>query len=108
MIGDADGMPVARVPAGEAKQSRLRTPRSARSWLLPQAQLMRQVECMALLTRTVFDDAVRHGWLVARCTRRTPTGRGTDFYATEDVRAVEERILAGEYPGQGKSEVPGK
>lgn len=102
MIGEADGMPVARVPAGEAKQSRLRTPRSARSWLLPQAQLMRQVECMALLARTVFEDAVRHGWLHPRCERETAKGRGTEFYATADVRDVEHRMLAGEYPGQPK------
>lgn len=92
------------LPKGAAKSRS----RSARSWLLPQAQLMRQVECIALLTRTVYEDAVKHGWLAPRCTRATSKGRGTDFFATEDVRAVEDRLLAGEYPGQGKGVVVGK
>lgn len=76
--------------------------RPSRTWLLPQAQLMRQTEVIDLLTRSVFEDAVRLGWLHPRCVRETPKGRGTEFYATTDVRDVEQRMLAGEYPGQSK------
>ena len=57
-----------------------------------------QADAIHLLSRKTFDDAQIHGWLRPRV--RRPTGGGSSpIYALEDVRAVEARLLNGEYPG---------
>ncbi len=58
-------------------------------------------EVEALLGRQVADDARRAGWLrpcVVKANERFPR----PFFRMVDVRAVEDRMAEGEYPGQVK------
>lgn len=65
---------------------------------LPQARLCTQAEAIALLKRQLFEDAIAAGWLKPCCVRQNKVDRPTKLYAVKDVQAVEEKVLAGEYP----------
>jgi hypothetical protein len=58
---------------------------------------LRTVDVVRLLGSGLFTDACAAGWLKPRARRAGPS-RDAVRYATSDVRAVEHRILAGEYP----------
>lgn len=64
---------------------------------MPKRHHMKQAEVIAYLDRTVFEQAIRHGWL-------RPAVRGGDqgnvYYSARDVERVSERIAAGEFPGK--------
>lgn len=66
--------------------------------LLPHARILSQADVFRLLGRQVAEDAIRAGWLAHRAEK--PGGKRAKIYALEDVRRVENRILAGEYPGK--------
>lgn len=62
-------------------------------------------EAISLLGRRLFDDARAAGWLRPRAVR--PHGaRGPipAVYAVADLREVEDRVLAGEYPNPNPSD----
>lgn len=58
-------------------------------------------EVQSLLGEQVARDARAVGWLRPCVTKENPRNRRPLFTMTE-VRAVEDRISAGEYPGQEK------
>jgi len=65
-----------------------------------------QADVIYLLSRKTFDDAQRAGWIKPRVLR--PTGKGASpIYAVDDVRAVESRLLNGEYPEGNRQEARG-
>lgn len=55
-----------------------------------------QADVFRQLGQSVAQDAINAGWLAPRAFK--PNGKRSKLYATEDVRKVEDRILAGEYP----------
>jgi hypothetical protein len=58
---------------------------------------LRPVDVVKLLGRGLYDQALAAGWLKP-CSRRKGARRDVVRYSTAAVRAVEHRILAGEYP----------
>lgn len=67
-----------------------------RDTVLPRARIMTQTEVDAVLTQVIRKGAVKAGW-IAPCARREG-GRDSVYYATADVREVEDRVLRGELP----------
>lgn len=55
-------------------------------------------EAADVLGRGLFEDARAAGWLAPRCVKEAPRGPSRAFYSVSDIREVEERILAGQYP----------
>lgn len=70
---------------------------SAKRPTLPQTLLCNGEEAIQLLRRQLFDDAIKHGWLVHRC---EPRPGASKIYAVADVQLVATRVLNGEYPGR--------
>jgi len=70
--------------------------------LLPNSRILALADVYRLLGRQTADDAIRSGWLKPRCLKDVPRGPQRRLFALSDVHLVEERILAGEYPGQFK------
>lgn len=68
--------------------------------LLPTARILTLADVYRLLGRQTADDAIRAGWLSPCCVKDVPRGPGRRLFDREAVHRVEERILAGEYPGQ--------
>jgi len=66
---------------------------------LPPGRLLSRSEVEKVLGPQIFKDALLAGWLRPRAAKQG-AGKRTDIYALSDVREVEDRILAGEYPGQ--------
>lgn len=56
-------------------------------------------EASALLGRQVFEDARAAGWLAPCVTKENERNR-RPFFTAAAVRAVEDRMSEGEYPGQ--------
>ena len=63
--------------------------------LLPHSRILSQADVYRLLGRQTADDAFRNGWLKPCCPQRR-------LFDLEAIRRVEDRLLAGEYPGQTK------
>jgi hypothetical protein len=70
--------------------------------LLPTARILSQADVYRLLGRQTADDAIRHGWLKPCCLKAVPRGPQRRLFDLEALRRVEDRLLAGEYPGQTK------
>lgn len=68
--------------------------------LLPHARILSQADVFRLLSRQVAEDAMRHGWLKPCCLKHVPRGPQRRLFDLAEVHRVEERLLAGEYPGQ--------
>ena len=66
---------------------------------LPPGRLLSRREVESVIGPQVFKDALLAGWLRPRAAKQG-AGKRTDIYALSDVREVEDRILAGQYPGQ--------
>lgn len=71
---------------------------------LPVRRLLTRTEGEEILGKQVFLDAVVAGWLKPRAIKRGATTRKNAkiIYALSDIRDVEDRILAGEYPEPAK------
>lgn len=59
---------------------------------------MTRADAIRHLGRKVYDDCTGAGWLRPRLVRDGAAGRASRIYALEDVLAVEDRILGGDYP----------
>lgn len=70
--------------------------------LLPQSRILSQADVYRLLGRQTADDAIRNGWLKPCCLKQVPRGPHRRLFDLEALRRVEDRLLAGEYPGQSK------
>jgi hypothetical protein len=70
--------------------------------LLPNSRILTLADVYRLLGRQTTDDAIQSGWLRPRCLKEVPRGPQRRLFALSDVHDVEDRILAGEYPGQIK------
>lgn len=70
--------------------------------LLPNARILSQADVYRLLGRQVADDAIKQGWLKPCCLKEVPRGPKRRLFDLESVRRVEDRLIAGEYPGQTK------
>lgn len=70
--------------------------------LLPTARILTLADVYRLLGRQTADDAIRHAWLKPCCVKDVPRGPSRRLFDRADLHRVEERILAGEYPGQFK------
>ena len=70
--------------------------------LLPNARILSQADVYRLLGRQTADDAFRNGWLKPCCLKFVPRGPQRRLFDLEAIRRVEDRLLAGEYPGQVK------
>lgn len=70
--------------------------------LLPHARILSQADVYRLLGRQTADDAIRTGWLKPCCFKEVPRGPQRRLFDLEAIRRVEDRLLAGEYPGQSK------
>jgi len=68
--------------------------------LLPTARILSLADVYRLLGRQVADDAIQHGWLSPCCQKAVPRGPSRRLFDLNALRAVEDRILSGEYPGQ--------
>lgn len=68
--------------------------------LLPTARILSLADVYRLLGRQVADDAIKHGWLKPCCLKSVPRGPKRRLYDHQALRHVEDRLLAGEYPGQ--------
>jgi hypothetical protein len=55
-----------------------------------------------LLGWQTADDAFRNRWLKPCCLKVVPRGPQRRLFYLEAIRRVEDRLLAGEYPGQFK------
>jgi hypothetical protein len=66
---------------------------------LPTGRLLSRREVESVIGPQIFKDALLAGWIRPRVSK-LGMGKRTDIYALSDVRDVEDRILAGEYPGQ--------
>ncbi len=86
----------ASVMSDRAEKYKLRL--STRS-TVPEARTLSQAEAERILRRQVFIDATKAGLLKPCCMKKN-TERDKAIFATSDVRAVEDLILAGVYPGQ--------
>jgi hypothetical protein len=69
---------------------------SLRDTLLVKPRIMSQTEADAFLTRRIREGAERVGWLKP-CARREGK-RDSVYYAVEDLRSVEDRVIKGELP----------
>ncbi len=69
---------------------------------LPNARILSQADVYRLLGRQTADDAFHHGWLNPCCLKNVPRGPKRRLFDLEAMRRVEDRLLAGEYPGQTK------
>jgi hypothetical protein len=70
--------------------------------LLPHSRILSQADVYRLLGRQTADDAFRNGWLKPCCLKVVPRGPQRRLFDLEAIRRVEDRLLAGEYPGQPK------
>ena len=70
--------------------------------LLPNSRILSQADVYRLLGRQTADDAFRNGWLKPCCFKQVPRGPQRRLFDLEAIRRVEDRLLAGEYPGQTK------
>ena len=70
--------------------------------LLPHSRILSQADVYRLLGRQTADDAFRNGWLKPCCFKDVPRGPQRRLFDLEALRRVEDRLLAGEYPGQTK------
>lgn len=70
--------------------------------LLPHARILSQADVYRLLGRQTADDALRHAWLKPCCFKKVPRGPQRRLFSLSDIHQVEDRLLAGEYPGQSK------
>lgn len=70
--------------------------------LLPHSRILSQADVYRLLGRQTADDAIRNGWLKPCCLKVVPRGPQRRLFDLEALRRVEDRLLAGEYPGQTK------
>jgi hypothetical protein len=63
------------------------------------SRIMKKSEAIRKLTRVIYTDAVKAGWLKP-CAVKPGKNRpiASIFYRAEDVEAVENRILKSEYP----------
>lgn len=77
-------------------------PKVTVSKLLPNARILTLADVYRLLGRQTADDAIEAGWLMPRCLKEVPRGPQRRLFALSDVHDVEDRILAGEYPGQAR------
>lgn len=68
--------------------------------ILPNARILSLADVYRLLGRQVADDAIKQGWLKPCCLKTVPRGPKRRLYDLHAVRDVENRLLAGEYPGQ--------
>ena len=68
--------------------------------LLPTARILSLADVYRLLGRQVADDAIKHGWLKPCCLKTVPRCPKRRLYDHQALRHVEDRLLAGEYPGQ--------
>lgn len=64
----------------------------------PAPRIMSRADAIRHLGRKVYEDCIGAGWLKPRLVRGGSAGRATRIYALEDVLAVEDRILQGDYP----------
>jgi len=69
--------------------------------MIREKRILTMGEVDALLGRQVALDARAAGWLRPCVTKENARNR-RPFFAMAAVRAVEDRIMDGEYPGQGK------
>ena len=68
---------------------------------LLQPATMSQATLFELLGQQKAKDAIAAGWIKARTMKCNENGKASQItYSVEDFRRVEERLLAGEYPGQ--------
>jgi hypothetical protein len=70
--------------------------------LLPNSRILSQADVYRLLGRQTADDAFLHGWLKPCCLKDVPRGPQRRLFALADLQRVEDRLIAGEYPGQFK------
>jgi len=70
--------------------------------LLPTARILSLADVYRLLGRQVADDTIKHGWLKPCCFKDVPRGPQRRLFALADLQRVEDRLIAGEYPGQHK------
>ena len=70
--------------------------------LLPQSRILSQADVYRLLGRQIADDALLTGWLKPCCLKDVPRGPQRRLFALADLQRVEDRLIAGEYPGQFK------
>lgn len=70
--------------------------------LLPNSRILSQADVYRLLDRRTADDAFLNGWLRPCCFKVVPRGPQRRLFDLEAIRRVEDRLLAGEYPGQTK------
>ena len=70
--------------------------------LLPHSRILSQADVYRLLGRQTADDTFRNGWLKPCCLKDVPRGPQRRLFDLEAIRRVEDRLLAGEYPGQTK------
>jgi hypothetical protein len=71
-----------------------------RTRFIPIPRILTMSDVERKLGQQVTADVLRADWLKHRCTKSTGRGSAKRFFALEDVEAVEDRILCGEYPGQ--------
>lgn len=62
-------------------------------------RIVSQADAFRLLGRQVAEDAIAAGWLAPCCQKSGLRGPAKKLYSVADLRRVEDRILAGEYPG---------
>lgn len=74
----------------------------------PAPRIMSQADVFRHLGRSVADDVMDAGWLKPRICREGLRGKAKRIFALEDVLAVEDRILAGDYPTLNTSTRHGK
>lgn len=70
--------------------------------LLPHARILSQADVYRLLGRQTADHALRHAWMKPCFFKSVPRGPQHRLFDLEAIRRVEDRLLAGEYPGQSK------
>ena len=70
----------------------------SRTQYLPAPRILSSEDCKRILGAETFRDAVASGWLRPRCEKTVPRGPKRKLFSLDDVKAVESRILAGEYP----------
>lgn len=62
-------------------------------------RILSQADTFRSLGRQVVEDAIEAGWLRPCAVKEGARGPAKKLYSVADLRRVEDRILAGEYPG---------
>ncbi len=78
---------------------------SAPADIIRQRRILTTADVVLLLSEQTMLDARAAGWLRPVAVKEN-SRRDRPIYSAADVRAVEDRILSGEYPGQRKEGRP--